>query len=122
MASNRLVWSVILLAFAAMAVTGPYKMLREGAPDPAQEAASEEASTVAMAGLAFAPREMTVDRGTEVLFDNDDVAPHTVTADDGSVDSGTLNPGKAFRLSVDTPLEYHCEIHPSMTGRILVSG
>jgi plastocyanin len=62
------------------AVTGPYKMLREGAPDPAQEAASEEASTVAMAGLAFAPREMTIDRGAKVLFDNDDVAPHTVTA------------------------------------------
>lgn len=122
MASNRFVWSVILLAFAAMAVTGPYKMLRESAPEPARGADSEQRPTVAMAGLAFAPQELTVDRGTEVLFDNDDVAPHTVTADDGSVDSGTLNPGKAFTLSVDTPLEYHCEIHPSMTGRILVTG
>jgi plastocyanin len=122
MASRRLVWIVILLAFAVMAATGPYKMLRESSADAAPAAESDERPLVSMAGLAFSPSELTVDRGTEVLFDNNDVAPHTVTADDGSVDSGTLNPGKAFRLSIDTPIEYHCEIHPSMTGRILVTG
>ena len=118
---KRLIWTVIVLAFAVMAVTGPYKMVRERS-SAGQDSEISAKPTVSMAGLAFAPDDLTVTRGAEVLFDNNDVAPHTVTSDDNSVDSGTLNPGKAFRLVVNGPVEYHCEIHPSMTGRILVAG
>jgi plastocyanin len=121
MKSSRLVWGVIVVVFAAMAVAGPYKMLRNSS-QPSSGPAPESGTRVSMAGLAFAPAELMVDRGTEVVFDNDDLAPHTVTADDGGVDSGTINPGKAFRVTIDAPLEYHCAIHPSMTGRVLVRG
>ena len=117
---KRLIWTAIVLAFALMAVTGPYKMLRQRAG--AGGVAEPSSNTVSMAGLAFAPPDLTVASGAEVLFDNNDVAPHTVTSDDGSVDSGTLNPGKAFSLLVNGAVEYHCGIHPSMTGRILVTG
>jgi len=118
---KRLIWTAIVIAFALMAVTGPYKMVRQR---PGAVGAAEISSTpiVSMAGLAFAPGDLTVANGAEVLFDNNDVAPHTVTSDDGSIDSGTLNPGKAFSLLVNGPVEYHCEIHPSMTGKILING
>lgn len=118
---KRLIWTAIVLAFALMAVTGPYKMLRQRS-GAGGDAETSSKPTVSMAGLAFAPSDLMVPSGAEVLFDNNDVAPHTVTSDDGSVDSGTLNPGKAFSLLVNGPVEYHCEIHPSMTGRILVNG
>jgi plastocyanin len=38
-----------------------------------------------MAGLAFAQGTLTVARGATVVFDNDDTAPHTVTARPGPV-------------------------------------
>ena len=40
----------------------------------------------------------------------------------GSVDSGVLNPGGSFRLVVDKPLAYHCEIHPRMQARLVMAG
>ena len=66
---------------------------------------------------------MTIARGTEVLFDNDDVAPHTVTAEGGGpIDSGVLNPGKTFRLVINEPFDYFCAIHPQMKAKVLLTG
>ena len=47
-----------------------------------------------MVGPAFAQGTLTVARGATVVFDNDDTAPHTVTARSGGVDSGVLDPGR----------------------------
>jgi plastocyanin len=77
---------------------------------------------VKMAGLAFAPGTLTVARGTTVVFDNDDTAPHTVTARSGGVDSGVLDPGKRFSVTVTEGFDYFCSIHPSMTAKIAVTG
>ena len=118
---KRLIWTVVVLAFALMAVTGPYKMLRQRSSS-GEAAEVSESPTVSMAGFVFTPEELTVPRGTEVLFDNDDVAPHTVTSDDKSVDSGILNPGKAFELVVNGSFDYVCVLHPNMTGKILLAG
>jgi plastocyanin len=75
-----------------------------------------------MAGLKFAPDALVVPRGTTVLFDNNDVAPHTVTSQDGSIDSGILRPGATFSLVVNTRFEYFCAIHPSMEASIEIEG
>jgi plastocyanin len=61
-------------------------------------------------------------RGATVVFDNDDTAPHTVTARSGGVDSGVLDPGKQFSVTVTEGFEYFCQIHPSMTAKIAVTG
>jgi hypothetical protein len=47
--------------------------------------------------------------------------PHTVTADDGSFDSGSRTAGD-IRLIFDHPGEftYHCRIHPYMAGSVIV--
>jgi plastocyanin len=121
MDSKRLIWTVVVLGFAVMAVMGPYKMVRRSL-SAGQSAQPSSNPTVSMAGFVFTPQELTVPRGTEVLFDNDDVAPHTVTSDDKSVDSGLLNPGKAFKLVVNGSLDYICAIHPNMTGKIVLAG
>lgn len=115
---KREIWVVIVLLFATLAVAGPVVIIRENVGgDDAAEAADDR---VVMERLQFEPKSIGVRPGTELVFENKDVAPHTVTADDGSIDSGILNPGKAFRVAVDKAFEYHCEIHPSMKAKVVV--
>lgn len=47
---------------------------------------------------------------------------HTVTADDGSFGSAPLQPGQSFTvtLSAQGVYQYHCAIHASMHGVIVV--
>jgi plastocyanin len=80
------------------------------------------ADAVSIANFAFDPAELEVAAGTEVTWTNDDRAPHTVTADGGEFDSGTLDPGDTFSVAVEGngPVTYACVIHPEMTGTIVV--
>jgi plastocyanin len=57
-----------------------------------------------------------------VAWTNDDSAPHTVTADDGSFSSGNLNPGDSYTYTFTTPgtYAYHCNYHSWMKGTIIV--
>jgi plastocyanin len=128
------VWLLVVVVMVGLAVAGPVVILRgqladdppaaptaaEGA-QPVAAAAGGGGGTVKMAGLSFAPGTLTVARGTTVVFDNDDTAPHTVTARSGGVDSGVLDPGKQFSLAVTDGFDYFCSIHPSMTAKIAVT-
>jgi plastocyanin len=125
MDGRRVLWVAIVVFFLAMALAGPVAMVRASRPASAQPATYGQGggAVVQMRNIAFSPATLTVARGTEVLFQNLDTAPHTVTGKTpGGVDSGTLNPGKSFSLVVDQPLDYVCSIHPNMTGKILLSG
>jgi plastocyanin len=126
------VWLLVVVVMVGLAVTGPLIMVRDQLADdpPAAPTAAEGAQpvaaaagggTVKMAGLSFAPGTLTVARGATVVFDNDDTAPHTVTARSGGVDSGVLDPGKQFSLAVTDGFDYFCSIHPSMTAKIAVT-
>jgi plastocyanin len=84
--------------------------------------APAKANTVVMAQIAFNPKTLTAAKGSEVVFENKDVAPHNVVADDPKVDSGTIAPGKTFRLVVQRPFEYRCTIHPGMDAKIVLEG
>ena len=115
---------MLVLVFAAIAIAAPVKIMREQSEDDGQPSGEESAQRVVkMRGLKFAPATLTVRKGATVTFDNDDVAPHTVTeADDGEIDSGLLNPGQSFDLVVDEPLEYFCAVHPSMKASVELTG
>jgi plastocyanin len=124
----RRVWGVVLVAaLVILALAGPVKIAREQLTGDDAEAAADGGdaaggTSVRMAGLKFAPATLTVPRGTEVQFINDDTAPHTVTADDGGTDSGTLKSGASFPLVVQETFAYHCAIHPSMTAEVRLAG
>jgi plastocyanin len=126
------VWLLVVVVMAGLAAAGPVIIVRDQLADdpPAAPTAAEGAQpaaaaagggTVKMAGLSFAPGTLTVARGATVVFDNDDTAPHTVTARSGGVDSGVLDPGKQFSLAVTDGFDYFCSIHPSMTAKIAVT-
>jgi plastocyanin len=80
-------------------------------------------SAVSIVDFAFEPASLEVPVGTTVTWTNAGAAPHTVTADDGAFDSGELAPGASFSQTFDTAgsFAYHCEIHPDMTGTIVVT-
>jgi plastocyanin len=95
--------------------------VRPDAPRVQQEPAGGNA--VAIEGFAFAPATLEVPAGTEVTWTNRDPEAHTVTADDGSFDSGAIDPDGAFSVTFDQSgtVTYVCNIHPAMTGTVRVA-
>ena len=75
-------------------------------------------------GKAYVPDPLTVVVGVNSTVDwvNNDNAPHTVTANDASFDSGNVAPGQSFTFTFTTPgmYQYHCIYHPWMTGTVIV--
>lgn len=71
---------------------------------------------------AFQPSSATVAAGGEVTWANTDDIAHTTTADDGTWDSGNMDPGAEFTFAPEEPgtYAYFCSIHPSMTGELIV--
>jgi plastocyanin len=75
--------------------------------------AQDADATVDMVGLTFAPKEIHVGPGATVLWTNSSPLAHTVTADDGSFDSGNVDPDSTFSVTLDTPgtYQYYCVPH-----------
>lgn len=87
-------------------------------------AVAQDGAAVSIVDFAFEPASVEVPAGSTVTWTNTGAAPHTVTADDGSFDSGQLAPGATFSQTFDSRGDfiYHCTIHPQMTGTISVTG
>ncbi len=92
----------------------------ESEPAPSGEAAKSE--KVQIVEFSYEPDPVVVQVGGKVTWQNEDTAPHTATADDGSFDTGTIENGKLGSATFKEPgtLTYHCEIHPTMHGTVEV--
>jgi plastocyanin len=90
------------------------------APTPSGEAA--RAAKVKIVEFVYGPDPVTVQVGGKVTWQNEDTAPHTATADDGSFDTGTLERGKikSETFKQAGTFTYFCEIHPTMHGTVEV--
>jgi plastocyanin len=77
-------------------------------------------NTVSIKNMAFSPSTLTITAGATVTWINNDGTTHTVTADDGSFNSGNIAPGQSFThtFSAISTVNYHCSIHPMMTGSV----
>jgi plastocyanin len=113
-------WPVTLLrVFVAVLVAGGTFLARVG-PIAAHQ---ETAAAVQVVDFAFEPGTLTVPAGATVTWTNAGSRPHTVTADDGSFDSGRLDPGEQFSQTFDQPgtFTYFCGFHPEMQGSVVVT-
>jgi plastocyanin len=90
------------------------------APAPSGEAARAE--KVKIVEFVYGPDPVTVQVGGKVTWQNEDTAPHTATADDGSFDTGTIERGKikSETFKQAGTFTYFCEIHPTMHGTVEV--
>jgi plastocyanin len=73
--------------------------------------------------LSFDPPQINVPTGSIVSWTNSDSIQHTVTSDEqGLFDAGPISRGDTFENVFDSAGEfnYHCAIHPFMTGVVMV--
>ena len=89
---------------------------------PAPAARRSRAEKVKIVEFVYGPDPVTVQVGGKVTWQNEDTAPHTATADDGSFDTGTLERGKikSETFKQAGTFTYFCEIHPTMHGTVEV--
>jgi len=109
---------------AAGGATAPSPATRP-TPTPVPTATPTPAGgdAVTIVDLAFEPASLTVEPGTTVTWTNTGVAPHTVSAKDGSFGSGMLQSGATFEQTFADPgtYAYLCQVHPEMSGTIEVA-
>lgn len=81
-----------------------------------------EARPIDIRDNRFEPADANVGPGTTLMWINHDQEQHTVTADDGQFDSGVLDPGEIFVVTVEGSgkLTFHCALHPEMKGSVTV--
>jgi plastocyanin len=81
--------------------------------------------TINIKNMMFTPPQITVAKGGSVTWTNNDTTTHTVVDDLSNVGgpaSGDIAPGGtySFTFSKTGSFQYHCSIHPSMRGTIVV--
>lgn len=106
--------SVTALVFALTDDSAPAAIAE---PQPSVSSTADipdDARQVEIFEFQYDPDPVRVPAGTTVAWTNSDLAQHTVTADDGSWDSGYMDEGDTFALTFDEPgvYTYYCVLHP----------
>ena len=76
--------------------------------------------TVTIQGFAFSPANLTINQGDTVVWVNKDSTAHTISGDGFA--SSNLSNGQDynFKFTKVGAFNYHCSIHPSMKGTVIV--
>lgn len=87
-----------------------------------QTAKPAASKTVSIGDNYFSPQTVTIDVGDTVTWKNTGQAVHTATADNGSFDTGQIQPGQSrsetFTTAGDVP--YICTLHANQSGTVKV--
>lgn len=89
-------------------------------------ASTMNANSVTIQNFAFTQSSITVKKGTKVTWTNKDNVTHTVNETDsqsGGPNSGDIAPGGTYSFTFNAvgTFNYHCAIHPSMLGAVIVT-
>ncbi len=73
---------------------------------------------IVMDAFVFTPKQVTLRKGTAVVWINQEGETHTVTADDKKFDSGDLSVGGIFAFTVTEAgtIPYYCDYHGGRGG------
>jgi len=120
---RRILIPIAVLALTAAACGDDDAATTTTAAPAPTEAPAGDAAVITIADFDFG-EPLTVSVGQTVTIVNEDGAPHTWTSVDGVFDSGRLAGGDEFTFVFEEPgtYDFFCEIHPSMTGTITVTG
>ena len=120
---------LILALMVVLALTAACGSEDEGGSTESKgdDSSGSTAVEVSAADFSFTPEAVSVPAGAEVTvtFTNGGEAPHTMTADDLELDIAA-DPGDSADGTFTAPdsgsVDFHCEVHPDMTGQIVVEG
>lgn len=99
---------------------------KKQAPAPStttEQSSSAQGNNVEIKGFAYQPATLTVKAGTTVTWTNKDSVGHSATSDDGKTfDTGVFAQNETAKVTFNTPgtYNYHCTVHPSIKGTIVV--
>jgi plastocyanin len=95
------------------------------AAGPISTTATGGSDNITIQNFKFNPDPLSAKQGAKVTVAIlDDGVPHSVTADDGSFDTGIFmksNGPKTITVSKSGSIKYHCQVHSFMKGTITVS-
>ena len=118
--------AALLVMGLALGVTGGVAAASGSASRMVTQHGPAAAATVTkklkIVDFAFSPKTVTISKGTRVRWTNAGAVSHTATSNAGKWDSGTIASGDSFSRvfrKAGTYL-YHCSIHASMKGKIVV--
>ena len=119
-----------LLVIIVVGVVWYMSTMKAVAPEtPVGETANNTSETVlsgtvnlSIKDYKYNPSPIKVKKGTTLVWTNEDVAKHTVSADSGKWESELLAQGQSYTRVFDTvgSFAYHCSPHPYMKGSVEV--
>lgn len=121
--TNRIIKPAILFCLTAcVAIVVLYACSKSGGGYGNNGGGNNNGNSVSIKNFAFSVGSLSVSTGTKVTWTNNDATTHTVTADDGSFDSGNIAPGGAYSQTFSTAgtFAYHCSIHTNMKAKVVV--
>jgi plastocyanin len=91
-------------------------------PTPDASAGGRDTVTAAVEDFRFQPVRLDIAAGTTIVWTNNGQVEHTVSAEDGSFDSGLIKPGgrRSLTFARAGTFPFHCTPHPFMRGVIVV--
>ena len=114
----------IVLALAVPVIALIALVATRAIEGPSDSAAAPRAgaNAIVIKNFAFKPQNLTVAKGTRVEVTNADGTVHTLSATNGSFDTGDLAGGatKPVVLNRAGRFDYFCKIHNYMTGTLVV--
>jgi len=112
-----------LLAVTSLAVLACSSSTDNTPPPSSDVAIVSGAATKGASAYNPSPFSISLATQTTVKWGNSDGTTHTVTADGAAFTSGNIGSGGSFTHTFTTAgtYNYHCSIHPTMTGTIIVN-
>lgn len=123
--NNKLILGALVLL---VVVAGGFYIMdknsRTSAPVNTEQStpATSGQNNVTIQNFSFSPKTLIVKAGDKVTWTNQDSMGHSATADERSFDTGVFNNGetKSITFGKAGSFAYHCSVHPSMTGTVVV--
>ena len=119
--------SILIIPMALLIIGGCEATTTSDNGQAMQTQSAQSGSAVTISNFDFSPGILTVAANTMVTWTNNDSVEHNVTEDADSsapgFESQNLAQGQSYSYTFTKPgtYNYHCSIHPSMKGTVVVT-
>jgi plastocyanin len=127
---KHIILALVLIAGATVVIAGCTSS-SSPSPSPFTSAVTSAESpnsvmsknSVAIQGYAYSPSTLTIQKGANVTWKNEDSVQHDVVSDSSAFSSPLLNRGETYTHQFNSAgsFSYHCSPHPFMKGTIIVA-
>lgn len=122
---KRLIYALVILGVLVILMGVLLYMQKQNPPTNSDNIQVSTATnhSVSIIDYMFSPPQLIIKVGDTVIWTNNGATAHTVTSDSGSeLSSPTLSGNQVYShtFNVAGTYNYHCSIHPTMTGTIIV--